>query len=94
MSTKAKSTKSAPKYATSGTYAELATKRLTASKVEGPCAIVWDLCEKMGPKAKRKDVVLAAVKKGVAFYTARTQYQAHRAAMLAQSHGKQTAKAK
>lgn len=47
---------------------------LHASTVGSPCYLVWDLADKM-KDARRKDVIAAAVKKGVAFYTARTQYQ-------------------
>lgn len=48
--------------------------RLHASTVESPVAVMWELCQSM-KGAKRKDVIAAAQKKGVAFYTARTQYQ-------------------
>ena len=44
------------------------------STVESPCRLVWDLADKM-TGAARKDVIAAAQEKGVAFYTARTQYQ-------------------
>lgn len=44
------------------------------STVESPCRLVWDLADKM-VGAARKDVIAAAQEKGVAFYTARTQYQ-------------------
>ena len=44
------------------------------SKVVGPVAIVWDLCIKM-KGARRKDVIAAAMKQGVTFNTARSQYQ-------------------
>lgn len=44
------------------------------SSVQRPCFVVWDIADKM-PGARRKDVVAACVAKGVAFYTARTQYQ-------------------
>lgn len=48
--------------------------RLHASTVENPVAVMWELCQSM-KGAKRKDVIEAAQKKGIAFYTARTQYQ-------------------
>lgn len=48
--------------------------RLHASTVESPVAVMWELCQSM-KGAKRKDVIEAAQKKGIAFYTARTQYQ-------------------
>ena len=44
------------------------------STAEKPCRLVWDLADFM-VGARRKDVIAAAVAKGVAFYTARTQYQ-------------------
>jgi hypothetical protein len=50
--------------------------RTHASTVENPCQLVWDLADKMVAKgATRKEVMDAAIAKGVAFYTARTQYQ-------------------
>jgi len=47
---------------------------LERSTVEGAVGIVWALCAEM-PDAGRKEVIAAAVEKGVAFNTARTQYQ-------------------
>jgi hypothetical protein len=44
------------------------------STVEKPCRLVWDLADAM-VGARRKDVIAAAESKGVAYYTARTQYQ-------------------
>ena len=44
------------------------------SSVEDPCELVHQLFKEM-PGARRKDVIQAAVDAGVAFYTARTQYQ-------------------
>ena len=44
------------------------------STVEKPCKLVWQLADDM-PGAHRKDVIAAAEAKGVAYYTARTQYQ-------------------
>lgn len=50
--------------------------RTHASTVENPCQLVWDLADKMVPKgATRKEVMVVAMRLGVAFYTARTQYQ-------------------
>lgn len=48
------------------------------SSIESPCFVVWDTAEKMlkkDPDARRKDIIAACVGKGVAFYTARTQFQ-------------------
>lgn len=44
------------------------------STVEKPCKLVWQLADDM-TGARRKDVIAAAEAKGVAYYTARTQYQ-------------------
>lgn len=52
------------------------------SQIQAPVSAVWELADEMvagaadGKKARRKDVVAAAVAQGIAFYTARTQYQA------------------
>jgi hypothetical protein len=48
--------------------------RLHASKIENPVAVMWDICEKMKNK-RRRDVLKAATDAGIAFWTARTQYQ-------------------
>lgn len=48
--------------------------RIHASQVENPVRAMLDLCDKMKGE-RRKDVLAAAEKKGIAFYTARTQYQ-------------------
>ncbi len=47
------------------------------STVAAPCALVWDLAQEIVVKGKgtRKDVISAAVDKGVNKFTARTQYQ-------------------
>ncbi len=47
------------------------------STVDAPCALVWDLAQEIVVKGKgaRKDVIAAAVDKGVNKFTARTQYQ-------------------
>lgn len=48
------------------------------SDAEKPCKLTWDIAEKMiaeNPAAKRKDIIESCVEAGVAFYTARTQYQ-------------------
>lgn len=46
-----------------------------SSTVDGPVARVWEIAEN-NRNARRKDVVQMAVNAGVAYYTARTQYQA------------------
>lgn len=53
------------------------------SDIDSPVAVTWDTAEQMwaeakenGEKPRRVDVVNAAIEKGVAYYTARTQYQA------------------
>lgn len=48
------------------------------STVERPTKLVWDIAESMtkaNPQVKRKEVLEECVKQGVAYYTARTQYQ-------------------
>lgn len=59
-----------------------AIPQLKESTVERPVKTVWAIAEEMAKKAKadkvplrRRDVIAACVAKGVAFYTARTQYQ-------------------
>lgn len=44
------------------------------STVTGAVALVHEIAASM-PDARRKDVIQACVDKGIAFYTARTQYQ-------------------
>lgn len=55
------------------TYAQMA-QNAGASTVESPVQVMWNLCDSMQDK-KRKEVIEAAVNKGIAYYTARTQYQ-------------------
>ena len=47
------------------------------SSVTNPCLLVHNICDEMcgQPGIKRKDVIAACVEQGVAYYTARTQYQ-------------------
>ena len=48
------------------------------SSINQPCREVWTIAEKMrevNPDVKRKEVLEACVKAGIAYYTARTQYQ-------------------
>jgi hypothetical protein len=52
------------------------------STIGSPCRVVWDIAEEM-EGAKRKDVIAECVRKGIAFYTARTQYQKYREALKA-----------
>lgn len=47
---------------------------LRVSEIETPCSVVWDIASSM-EGAKRKDVIAECTKQGIAFYTARTQYQ-------------------
>lgn len=55
---------------------------LHKSTVASPCQVVWDIAEQM-EGAKRKDILAACVEAGIAFYTARTQYQKYREAVKA-----------
>lgn len=82
MSTKSKTSKkaAAKKQAAKKAPAKKPTSkkasdsRLHASKIENPVAVMWDICEKMKNK-RRRDVLKAATEAGIAFWTARTQYQ-------------------
>lgn len=49
------------------------------SKAKSPCQIVWEVASN-NRAMRRKDVIDLCMKQGVAFYTARTQYQLWRAA--------------
>lgn len=44
------------------------------SEIESPCAVVWSVAQS-NPGLKRNEVIAKCVSMGVAFYTARTQYQ-------------------
>ena len=51
---------------------------LRASTVDGPTKLVWHIADAMlkaDPAVRRKDVIEECVRRGIAFYTARTQYQ-------------------
>ena len=52
----------------------VADTRIRKSATENPTKLVWEIAESM-PGAKRKEVLAEAERRGVAFYTARTQYQ-------------------
>jgi hypothetical protein len=54
--------------------AKPAVEIVRASTIESPCFVVWDTADNM-KGARRKDVIAACIAKGVAYYTARTQYQ-------------------
>lgn len=54
---------------------------LHVSAMVGACALVWDIAEQMlkdNPSVKRKAILEACTEKGIAYYTARTQYQKYR----------------
>lgn len=54
------------------------TERPCKSTTERPCKRVWIIADDMlaaNPMVKRKEVIAACIAAGVAFYTARTQYQ-------------------
>lgn len=57
---------------------------LHVSAMAGACSLVWTIAERMlqeTPGIKRKDILDACTKAGIAFYTARTQYQRYREAV-------------
>lgn len=48
------------------------------SSIERPTKAVWDIAEELtekDPSIRRKDVIAECVARGIAYYTARTQYQ-------------------
>ena len=48
------------------------------SDIERPTKTVWHIADEMfaaNPQVRRKDVIAECVRRGIAFYTARTQYQ-------------------
>lgn len=56
----------------------LDTPILQESSAERPCKLVWHIADEMKttrPSATRAEILDACVKRGVAYYTARTQYQ-------------------
>lgn len=65
---------------------------LRVSVVGSPCQLVWDIAEQMEGE-KRKVIIEACVAKGIAYYTARTQYQRYREALKAMDKPKQLATA-
>lgn len=51
------------------------------STAEHPCKLVWIIASALveaNPNIRRKEVLAACVERGVAYYTARTQYQQYR----------------
>lgn len=51
---------------------------LHKSEIERPTKAVWHIADEMSdanPDVRRKDVIAECVRRGIAFYTARTQYQ-------------------
>lgn len=52
--------------------------KLHVSAVQSPCKMVWDIAGAMlaeDPATRRKDILAACEERGIAYYTARTQYQ-------------------
>lgn len=63
---------------TEAEHAEHRGEVANKSTTERPCKRVWIIADDMlaaNPEVKRKDVISACIAAGVAFYTARTQYQ-------------------
>lgn len=59
------------------TEAKAHTKKIECvhkSDILNPCKLVWDMADEMKGQ-RRKDIIAACVEKGVAYNTARTQYQ-------------------
>lgn len=86
--TKAPKPAKAPKVEAATEDSEIgAIPRLHKSSVQHPVQYVWDLFDKLRERAtkkgetlRRKDAIAIAEGKGVAFYTARTQYQSWKTA--------------
>ena len=53
-------------------------QRVNFSEQPKPCNFVWEMCD-THPEAKRSEVIAFCVSLGIAYFTARTQYQAWRA---------------
>ena len=52
--------------------------QVNKSSIERPTKAVWDIAEELtekDPSIRRKDVIAECVARGIAYYTARTQYQ-------------------
>jgi len=59
------------------------------SQIENPCRVVWEIAGRMlaeNPSVKRKDVLAACTAAGIAYYTARTQYQSYLTAVKAMNN--------
>jgi hypothetical protein len=59
--------------------------KLHRSTIEGPTKAVWHIAEEMhtaNPNVRRTEVTAECVRRGIAFFTARTQYQQWRTAKL------------
>lgn len=61
-----------------------ATERTNKSTVESPTKLVWRIADSM-KGARRKDIIAACEAAGVAYYTARTQYQHYTTAVKEQA---------
>lgn len=60
------------------------------SDIERPTKTVWAIAEELraaDPEIRRKDIIAECVRRGIAFYTARTQLQSYLAAVKASSQG-------
>lgn len=60
--------------------------KLHVSAMKGSCKLVWELAGTMlaaDPLTKRKDILAACEERGIAYFTARTQYQLYRKALAA-----------
>lgn len=62
--------------------------KLHQSAMKGACSLVWDIASSMltaDPSTKRKQILEACQDRGIAYYTARTQYQQYREAVASSS---------
>ncbi len=55
---------------------EVVTQEKAKSEIKNPVKAVWEIADKMWGQ-RRKDIIAACVEAGIAYNTARTQYQAY-----------------
>ncbi len=61
---------------------------IRVSRIGSPCLVVWNIADHFNARTeplRRKDVIKACEKAGIAFYTARTQYQLWKKATFIES---------
>lgn len=79
MATKSKTKSTSKPKSTKRTAKPAKREQIRQSTCSRPCERVWAIIESM-PGASRKEILDRCERKGIAKYTATTQYQAYRAA--------------